>query len=400
MARFAPFPGVLYATGDGAIDAVVAPPYDVIGEVERTALEAKSAHNAVRIELPRDEGARSRYQVAADLFTRWKSEGVLVGDTDEAFYVYRMDFRDESGAARATSGVIGALELQEPGTGEIFPHERTTPKDKADRLDILRATMVNLSPIWALSTAAGLASACEQSGPPDLHATDAEGVRHSLWRVARGADVDVISAAVSSAPVIIADGHHRFEVANAYRAEQRAANGDGAAGYDAIMAFVVELSEDQLCVEAIHRLLVSVPQGQPLVQHLDPWFEPTATGPADASLSARMDAAGALGLVTRDGTWLLRPRPETMAHAEHDLDSSRLDVALGGLGGVDVKYQHGVDQVVDAVTKGDADAAILLRPATVAQIAAIAHGGERMPPKTTFFYPKLRTGMVFREVGG
>lgn len=399
MARFDPFPGVRYLTGGGQLDDLVAPPYDVIGPEEQARLEARHAHNAVRLELPRDEPNRDRYEVAGRLFTEWRDTGVLGADPP-SLYVYRMDFTDETGGPRATIGVLGALQLSEPGAGGIFPHERTTPKDKADRLNLLRATKANLSPIWGLTTATGLSQLCAIDRTADATASDDEGVVHRLWVVSDEDHMAAISAAVTSAPVVIADGHHRFEVGNAYRAERRAESGDEPGDYDAILTYIVELADDQLTVRAIHRLLRDVPDGLDLAGQLGPWFEVGDELPLDHSILSRMETAGALALVTGETARLLVPRPETVAAAEHDLDSSRLDVALAALPPMTVAFQHGVDEVSQAVLKGEADAAVLLRPATVAQIAEIGRGGARMPPKTTFFYPKLRTGMVFREVTG
>jgi uncharacterized protein (DUF1015 family) len=392
--RFEPFRGVRYATDDGVLDDLVAPPYDVIDAEQRSRLTARSEHNAVRVELPEEEGGRDRYTVARGLFDAWLRAGVLHQDEEPSFYVYRMGFHDETGRPRQTAGVLGALELSAPGEGDILPHERTTPKDKADRLDILRATEVNLSPIWGLSPAEGLGALCELPGPPDVRATDEDGVHHRLWRITQPGVIEAVSSAVASAPVIVADGHHRFEVGNAYRAER----GPGAGPWDAILAYVVELADEQLCVRAIHRLLDGLPEGFDFLEALSAHFEPFDAGRADESILGRMDDAGALGLVTAEGAWLLRPRPETAAAAEHDLDSARLDVAVAALPTARVRFQHGVDNVLRAVEKGEAQAGVLLRPATVAQIAAIGHGGERMPPKTTFFHPKPRTGMVFRSL--
>ena len=166
------------------------------------------------------------------------------------------------------------------------------------------------------------------------------------------------------------------------------------------MTYVVELTEDQLSVRAIHRLIAGLPDGFDLAAALEQYFDLTPTAPPAADITTRMSEAGSLALVTADGTWLLRPRPETASAAAFDLDSSRLDVALGSLPDHQLTYQHGWDLATAAVTKGEADAAVLLRPATVAQIAATGREGGRMPPKTTFFWPKPRTGLVFREVAG
>jgi uncharacterized protein (DUF1015 family) len=394
---FRPFLGVRYDPDRFGPEAVTAPPYDVLSEDDRAALMALDPHNAVRIDLPREEVGVDAYEVAATLWQQWLDDGVLVIDDEPSMYVYRMGFRDESGTAHQTTGVIGALTLSRPGEGGILPHEHTTPKAKSDRLDLLRATHANLSAIWGLSPVAGLTQLCERTGPPDWAWTDDDGVHHRLWQVREAGVIEAISAAVSSAPVLIADGHHRFETSLAYRDERREVDGPGG-NYDATLAYVVELAEEQLTVLPIHRLIAGLPEGVDLAAALEPWFDVFETPAADdASLPARMVDAGALCLVTAEGRWLLRPRPEAMTEAR-DLDSSRLDVALAGLPEHELTYQHGVSHVVDAVTSGRAQAGVLLRPATVGQITQIAHGGERMPPKTTFFHPKPKTGMVFRSL--
>jgi hypothetical protein len=158
---------------------------------------------------------------------------------------------------------------------------------------------------------------------------------------------------------------------------------------------VVELVEEQLMVQPIHRLLNGLPDGFDLAAALESSFDLFDAGPLGPELLDRMDDAGALGLVTRDGAQLLRPRPEAM-EGVRDLDSSRLDQGLRAVPDHELTYQHGVENVLHAVDTGAAQAGVLLRPATVAQIVDIAHGGELMPPKTTFFWPKPRTGQVFR----
>src|SRR5205807_255525 len=219
------------------------------------------------------------------------------------------------------------------------------------------------------------------------------GVVHSLWVVDDPAAEAAVADTVAAAPVVIADGHHRFETALTYPRER-----GGTGAHDAVMAFIVELVDDELSVRAIHRLLAGLPPDLDLVTAMEPHFVVTPTGAPDETLLDRMDAAGALALVSTAGTWLLEPRPETVAAASHDLDSSRLDVALATLPPHQLTYQHGWDLAVAAVTKGEADAAVLLRPATVAQIADVGRARQRMPPKTTFFWPKPRTGKFMTDL--
>jgi uncharacterized protein (DUF1015 family) len=384
--RFTPFAGVRYATSDGSLDDLVAPPYDVISLDDRARLVNRSPHNAVRIELPAEEDGRDRYEVAASLWSAWRAEGVLVSEDEPAFYAYRMTFRSEDGSTRHTLGVLGALELSRPGEGGILPHERTTAKDKADRLNLLRSCQANLSPIWGLSLTEGLTALLPVDSPPDAVATDEDGTTHELWVVSDPAVLTAISDAVAGAAVVIADGHHRYETALAYRDEVGGVGGSGS-----VLAYVVELTEEQLAVGPIHRLLSGLDKDFDLVGALAPFFDMRPINGVPPS--------GVMALCGNFGVYRLDPKPATLAAAEADLDSSRLDVALKSIPAT-VTYQHGYDRVMGAIAKGEADAAVLLRPATVAQIAETGRGGERMPPKTTFFFPKPRTGMVFRAVDG
>jgi uncharacterized protein (DUF1015 family) len=396
VARFEPFPALRYDLDRVDLGRVVSPPYDVIDDAQRAELAGRDPHNAVRIDLPVDEGGEDRYEVARRLLREWIVDGTLTADADPTFTVYRMSYVDDAGRDRHTTGIIGALELTPPGT-DILPHEHTTPKAKSDRLDMLRSCRANTSAIWGLSLAKGLTDLLPVDRPPLAEVTDEDGVRHTIWVVDDADTCAAISTAVAGQPVVIADGHHRFETSLAYRGEREAAEGD-AGPAELTLAYVVELVEDELTVRAIHRLLTGLPTDLDLVEALSPWFEPLGPPPAGVAVTAAMDDAGALCLVLPDREVLLRPRPEALADAR-DLDSARLDVALAGLPAHALTFQHGPDNVRRLVAEGQAQAGVLLRPASIAQIDATAHGGERMPPKTTFFHPKPKTGLVFRTLG-
>ena len=396
MARFQPFTGIRYDLARGRLADVIAPPYDVIDTDQRAALAARDAHNAVRIDLPDEADGDQRYEMAQALLAEWISDGTLVLDEHPSFTVYRMTATDEAGVERRTTGVIGALELTAPGT-DILPHEHTTKKAKSDRLDLLRSCRANLSAIWGLSLAKGLTDLLPVDREPLADVVDDEGIRHTVWRVDDPDTCAAISEAVAEQPVVVADGHHRYETSLAYKGEREAADGTaGEAG--ATHAYIVELVEDELTVHGIHRLLSGLPDGTDLVAALAPWFEDAGAPPTDRPITTVMLDAGCLALVLPDREVLLRPRLDALADAR-DLDSSRLDVGLAALPPHDLRFQHGADNVRAAVASGAAQAGVLLRPATVAQIEATAHGGERMPPKTTFFHPKPKTGLVFRSLG-
>jgi uncharacterized protein (DUF1015 family) len=399
--RFEPFAGLRYSSARVRIDDVIAPPYDVISPEERQALEGRSPYNSVRVELPRDEPGLDRYRVAARLFAQWRAEGIVARDGVPAFYGYRMKFTDEERRPRLSVGVVGALGLEPPAPGGILPHERTTPKAKTDRLQLLRATRANLSPIWGLSLAMGLSDLLMGPETSPVQAVDGDLVAHELWPITDVKQVKEIAHSVGSAPVVIADGHHRFETALTYQEERREAAGGQSGPFDLVMAFIVELAEDQLSVRATHRLINGLPGDFDLKGALSTEFDVLPTDPADSSIGRRMQRAGALALLTATGTWLLMPRTGPSRSSEReDVDSMRLEPVLAKMPAHEVTYQHGWDLTAAAVAKGAAQAAILLRPPTVSQIAETGRGGARMPPKTTFFWPKPRTGLVFREVGG
>lgn len=409
--EFLPFRGTRYVSNAAApVDdsAVAAPPYDVIDDDERVALEARSPVNSVRLIQPQGP---DRYADAAALLQAWRADGTLGTDADPAFYGYRMYYTDLDGRARTTVGVLGALTLPPaegaPSTGPdaVLAHERTMSKHKSDRLDLLRATRANLDPIWGLSLAGGIRAAVGGAAAAAI-AIDELGNRHELIPISEPAAVATIEAAVASAPMVLADGHHRFETANNYRNELAAA-GSPVDGAGSIMAFVTELEEEELSVGPIHRLLAHL-DGRDLRATLARAFDVVDAGPVDAGEPGRLDAllrshAGPL-LVDGQGVALLTARPNVVApllldpEPVRDTDSAAFEAAIAPAlpAGAEITYRAGADTCAGLVAKGEADAAILLRPATVEQIRAAAFAGLRFPQKTTFFEPKPRTGLVFR----
>ncbi|MDQ4133352.1 MAG: DUF1015 domain-containing protein [Actinomycetota bacterium] len=394
MPRFEPFPAVRYDPSRVALDDVIAPPYDVIDAAGEAELAARSPYNAVHVELTSGPGGVNRYHEAHCRFEEWMAEGVLRQDAEPAFYIYRMGYQGSDGALRQTTGVLGALELSPFGSGGVLPHERTMPKAKDDRLQLLRACRVNMSPIWALSLASGLSDLCQPAGPPQARATAADGVHHRVWTVTQSGLMETIQATVASAPAMIADGHHRYETALAYRDERRAA-GDGAGDHDFVLTYMVELADDQLSVGPIHRVIAGLDDGFDPLTGLASEFElieQVAPGP---DVAERAAATGAVALVTATGAWLLRPTDGTTGD---EPDSVRLDRALAEWPSHRIGFEHSPATVLGAVAAGDAQIGVLLRPATVAQIAAAARAGHRLPEKTTFFWPKPATGLTFRRV--
>lgn len=400
--RFEPFVGLRYDTSRVDLDDVVAPPYDVLTHADRDELADRHPANIVRIDVPPESDGPGRYERAALTLQQWRDDGILRADDRPSFTLYRMAFTDEAGRARATVGVIGALEVTpegvEPaGDDGVLPHERTTPKASTDRLELTRATHANLSPIWGLSLASGLTGLLLERGTPLGSTVDGAGVAHTVERVDDPERCAAIAAAVAGHAVLIADGHHRYGVSRDYREERRAAAGGRAGPYDLTMTYLGELVEDQLSVAPIHRLLDGLPAGRDWLEVLTPWFDTEPAGPATPELAASLVELGALAYVEPDGTaTLLRPLADRFADVR-DLDSLRLEHALAGVPHV-VRYEPGVAAVLAALAAGEAQGAVLVRPVTVAEIERTARDRALMPPKSTFFTPKLRTGLVVRPL--
>ena len=404
MAEIRPLHAIHYAP-DVDLDAVVAPPYDVIDDEQRAALLARSPHNVVEIDLPQ---GGDPYGSAAATFRAWQDEGVLVTDDEPALWVLTQDYTTPDGEQKTRSGFFAAVKVEDYGPGRIRPHERTHPGPKEDRLRLTRATQANLSPIFSLysGTAAWEALAPATQAEPFGTTTDADGTVNRLWRVGDPQVIERVTQALGDAELLIADGHHRYETARVYAEEA----GTPEAGY--VLMCLVALEDPGLTVFPTHRLVKGRGQeryealahvlrekfavrevtedelgpppveGPPEFGYLDSHFkqpfrltylgEPPLEGPLgrlDAAVLEHVLLKGVLGLT--------------------DDDISHLD----GFG-----YARDRRQAVDLVTSGEFDVAFLLRPTPVSQVQQIAAAGESMPPKSTYFFPKVPTGLIFNPL--
>ena len=383
MPRFEPFRALRYAAED--LVALIAPPYDVLSDAQVDQLQAQSPHNISYVDVPR--GGADRYELAAGLLRDWIADRVLVADPEPSFTIYRLRFVDATGAERDIAGVLGGLEIVDEGAGGVLPHERTTPKASTDRLDLTRATRANLSPVWGLSLAEGLTAVLAEPGELIAAVTDG-GVEHRVERVSDPARIAAIQEVIGRDDVLIADGHHRYAISRSYRDEVRAATGGQKSAAEQTLAFVNELVADQLSVEAINRLY-------PKLHHeFSDTFTLEETSTPTAETLAQMVADGFLVLYTRDRSWKLIPKPGAFAEVRA-LDGAWLEYTLGD---AEVTYQHGLAETLAAVDEGRAEAAVLIRPVSVAEIERTAREGLLMPPKSTFFTPKLKTGLVIRPL--
>jgi uncharacterized protein (DUF1015 family) len=399
--RFDPFAALRYSPAE-PLDDVVAPPYDVLSLADVDALLARDPHNIVAIDVPLDRDGAERYELAAHRMQSWVAEGVLHRDASPSLTLYRMEFTDEIGRDRHTVGVIGALEVVDEGADGVLPHERTTPKAKTDRLDLTRATRCNLSPVWGLSLTVGLTDLLLAPGDLVGQCTDENGVVHRVERVDDPDRVGAISSAVAANAVLIADGHHRYAISRSYRDEVRTATGRADTDAELTMAYVAELVHEQLSIDPIHRVYRGI-SAKALVARLAEFCDAAEAGPVTTRRAAEAIDRGALCLVRPDGTGVwLTPRAAAF-DGVRALDGAYLEHALDDLAGadgapIDVTYQHGVQQVIDLLRAGEADAAVLIRPTSIDEIRRTAIERLLMPPKSTFFTPKLRTGLVVRPL--
>jgi uncharacterized protein (DUF1015 family) len=415
MVAAAPFRGLRFdpdVVGEHA--QVTAPPYDVISPEARAAYEAMSPYNVVRLILarPGPDGSAADYRHAAELLATWEAEGVLRRDPAPCLYVYEETY-DLRGERRVQRGALASVALDGSATW-VVPHERTMVGPVVDRLRLLEATGVNLSPVFGVYAGGGGPAAVldEVCGTePALDCVDETGTRHRLWPVADPARIAAWRERMAAQRVLIADGHHRYRTSLAYRDAMRAANGDRPGPWDELLMFLVDADLHGPAVLAIHRLLADV-DGAAVLAGLEGDFAATPAGsPAEAEeLLGRLPAeAVAFGLYAGGGSWLLVARdPEGLA-AEAGRDRRMLDVeVLHGpvltkrLGVSDfegrVAYESDLPAAVSKVDQGAAASLVILRPAAFGSVAEIAAGGETLPQKTTYFYPKPRDGLVMRPL--
>jgi len=385
--QFEPFRALRYSAKYSLGD-VCSQPYDVQSDADRESYARRNTHNIVHLDLPVGPDA---YREAAKTLSSWIESGALQLDAEPSFTLYRMKFVDSAGRARETVGVIGALQIEEPNSKEVLPHEQTTPKAKTDRLDLTRATQANLSPIWGLSLTPQLSTALNEPGELLGAFTDENGVQHIVERVSNRARCAVISKLIAQHPVVIADGHHRYAISRTYRDENPQLK-----DAKSTLCYINELIDEQLSVAAIHRLYSDVETGSLLTQ-LEKFFDITDLPTLTPSIIAKMSQDNHLTFVAPNGqAKSLKPKSE-MFTGVRNLDSVFLEHALADIE-KSVSYQHGFSEVTAQLKTGNYAAAILIRPVSVSEIQRTAAEGLLMPPKSTFFTPKLQTGLVLRHL--
>jgi uncharacterized protein (DUF1015 family) len=414
MAQVSPFHGVRYRLErpEAAAD-VIAPPYDVISPAQQEALHRRSPHNVVRLELPRDEDAddaqENRYTRAAALFRQWLASGVLARDEEPCLYVYGQRY-EADGGAQERLGLMAALKVEPYEAGVVLPHEQTFPKHREDRYRMLVTAGAQFSPIFGLYSApeAGVRAALDRAaaGPPAAVARDAEGGEHRLWPVADPEFARWAAGVFEGRQVFIADGHHRYETALRYRNERRAMKPDAPPSpSDYVMTFLVEMDDPGLVLLPTHRLVrAGIPAPEELRRKLEPYFEVTPVSLDEADRLRHHQ----IGVVLPDGAaWRLTLKdPQLLARldGEHGDAWRDLDVvllhrlvfaeALGLAEAGEIVYTRDPAEARERVLSGEFAASFLLPPPRVEELKAVAGAGDRMPEKSTYFWPKAVTGLV------
>lgn len=385
---FRPFSGWLYDSRKiGDVGAATSPPYDVISSDDQELLEARSPHNIVRLLLPGRSPAD--YRRAGALLAEWKAEGILVRDHAPRFYRYDTVYRGPDGGRRVARGIVGALDLAELGA-DVVPHEETMHKHRDDRMSILESTGANLDPIIALSAAPELPDLLRRSSPePRLEFTEADGSHHVLYDVIDSDAVAAVAASVGAHPVSIADGHHRYTTALAYRKRRSLEDGDGP--WRSIMALVAPAEGSGLTIGPYHRLLPAFE------------FDPEAVAGAfivEEAAAGPPAAPGSLTLVSNGRALTLTPRPDALEELAEPLRHASAAVAerilypLLGLDEEGARYEADAADAASAAAEGWS--VLLVAPIPEHAVAAAGEAGLRFPTKSTYFTPKPRAGLVVR----
>ena len=357
MAEVKPFRAVRYGERAGSLEALVAPPYDVISPAEREELAARSPHNVVHLTLPEDEAEAGR------TWRAWREDGTLADEAEPGFWWLSQDYVGPDGVARTREGLVAALKAEPYENRVVLPHERTHRGPKAGRLRLLRVTRAQLEPLFFLYE--GTPPARRPEREPDL---EVQGVR--LWRLQPNGVAD----AFADRQLLIADGHHRYETALAYHEEA----GTPESAY--VLAVLVSLDDPGLMIFPTHRLFQHEPPSRLAAEPL-----PAPSAARDALEQAPPDRAAAV--VYRG------------SGAELAVDGSELDVQLvDRLGHEGISYTPDWQEAVRAVDEGEAEVAVLMRPTRIEDVFAVAQRGETMPQKSTYFYPKLVSGLLFLDL--
>jgi len=411
VADVMPFNGVLYnkscLAGVPGED-LLSPPYDIITPEFQDELYEKSPYNIVRVDfgktLPTDDEADNKYLRARQCLQRWMEEKVLVPSGRPCFYSYEVSYGIE-GREYKLRGFVGLVELEELGKGNIHPHECTHSKPKKDRLELMRVCEANISPIFSLynsreRTTSGILERTNKKAPY-IEASDGDGAVHRLWEIDGKEDIATIKKELEGRPVFIADGHHRYETALEYQREMRAKESapESPRPYDFVMMFLANMSDEGLTILPTHRLVKGLPED--FFERLAPHFEINKVPDTFDITGVIKGKKHVLGFYKGDaeGWYMLTHKGGDLSDipaALAGLDVSLLHELIIGklLHGGEIAYEMDPGKCIDLVRSGKYEAAFFLNPTEVEEVEKVALASLRMPPKSTYFYPKLLTGLV------
>ncbi len=428
MTEIRPFRGLRYDPRRVRGDDVIAPPYDVVGAEAVAALHARSPYNASHIENPSGDGD-AKYGNAAAMLAKWHEDGALTRDTRTAYYVYEQRARIE-GTWVTRRAFFARCRLHRPEEGILRPHEATIAGPRADRLALIRATRTNISPVFGMfldpQQAARTLLTEIAKREPAFEATDALGDRHRLWAVTAAAEVGTLTEVVAASNVTIADGHHRTHTALDYRDECAAKAGKRWTGNEPenfVLMGMIPQDDPGLVILPIHRLVQAKPLPASMADRLSALYRVERLANADEAWArVRANALGpttfaVLGMEGPHSVHLLTARsqeavdnamPVGISQPSKRLDALILtETVLTPLFGIDrtvmtrgdrVAFTESVEEAREAVEGGSCDIAFLINATRAQQITDVADAGEVMPQKTTYFYPKLATGLVYNPL--
>lgn len=419
MAQIKAFRGIHYNLNRVNLEDVTTPPYDVVSPVRQDEYYRKSQFNIIRLDLgktyPNDHDGDNRYTRAESDFRAWLNSGTLIQDAEPAVYIYRQTYAVRK-KMKTVTGLICLVKLEELGKG-VLPHEKTLSGPKQDRRNLLEACRANFSQVFALySDKSGTVKTtlnAAAAGAPAQRTTDESGVVHEVWNLSDAAPIQTIAAIIDKERLLIADGHHRYETSLNF------AKDTGAIGIEEepaghIMMYLVDMAGEDLTILPTHRLVkLDSFNLDSLLDKISQAYEVTpVTGPSDVETESPDPGQVVLGIYANGRCWRLRGDRNRLADQiddEQSADWRRLDTALlqetllGPYLGVNsgdqrLSFTQDSKVAVERVDRGEADLAIFVAPVQIAQIAAVAATGEKMPQKSTYFYPKPRTGLIIYDL--
>lgn len=411
MAEIVPFRGILYNASKISVEDVLAPPYDIITPEYQEELYRKTPYNIVRVDLGKeqtgDTETDNRYTRARSYLETWINEGVLVQSRRPSFYAYEMSYRIY-GEEKRLLGFLGLAKLEELGKGSIHPHECTYSKPKQDRLNLLRSCEANISPIFSLYKSAEKQISTFLSRItttlPYIEAREASGAVHRLWQIDEKEDIEIIKKELEGKAIFIADGHHRYETALEFQREMREkrTSPTDTEPYDYVLMFLANMLDEGLTILPAHRLLKEIPDDPSVM--LTEYFE---IEPVEAYFDIANRISGKIGVFGffQNGSkvwYTLKYKKGDLSEVDPDLRDVDViilhELILKKIFKVNnIGYEMDVNKALDKVRSGQFSAAFFLNPTKVEDVEKAALSSVRMPPKSTYFYPKLLTGIVINK---